>query len=381
MKTEQYIKSLQSLPLPGRATRRIIIAGGGTGGHIFPALAIANAIKQQQPDVEILFVGAKGKMEMEKIPEAGYQIIGLYIAGYNRSSLFKNVTLPFKLAKSFFQVTQLLKNFRPDAILGVGGYSSFPVLRLAQTRKIPTFIHESNSLPGKSNILLSKRATRIFVASYGMDKYFPPEKILMTGNPVRNIFSDKVIPQKEAKEFFGLKEDMKTVFVMGGSLGARSINQAIEESINFFKDNHLQLIWQTGRSYAKDAARVEEERSNVWSNSFIDHMEYAYAAADVVVSRAGAMAIAELCVVGKPVIFVPYPFASEDHQTVNAMALVNKKAALIVKDEDVKTKLFETILGLVNNEALMTELKDNIITLANTNADEIIAAEILKQIK
>lgn len=381
MKTEQYIKSLQSLPLPGRRNRRIIIAGGGTGGHIFPALAIANAIRHQQPDVEILFVGAKGKMEMEKIPAAGYRVIGLYIAGYNRSSLFKNLTLPFKLAKSFFQVTQLLKNFQPDAILGVGGYSSFPVLRLAQTRKIPTFIHESNSLPGKSNILLSKRATRIFVASYGMDKYFPPEKILMTGNPVRNIFSDKVIPQKEAKEFFGLKEDMKTVFVMGGSLGARSINQAIEGNINFFKENHLQLIWQTGRSYAKDAARVEEERSNVWSNSFIDRMEYAYAAADVVVSRAGAMAIAELCVVGKPVIFVPFPFASEDHQTVNAMALVNKKAALIVKDEDVKTKLFETILGLLNNEGLMTELKDNIVTLSNTNADEIIAAEILKQIK
>ena len=203
----------------------------------------------------------------------------------------------------------------------------------------------------------------------------------MTGNPVRNIFSDKVIPEKEAKEFFGLKEGVKTVFVMGGSLGARSINQAIEENINFFKDNHLQLIWQTGRSYAKDAARVEEERSNVWSNSFIDRMEYAYAAADVVVSRAGAMAIAELCVLGKPVIFVPFPFASEDHQTVNAMALVNKKAALIVKDEDVKTKLFETILGLLNNETLMTELKDNIIALSNTNADEIIAAEILKQIK
>jgi UDP-N-acetylglucosamine--N-acetylmuramyl-(pentapeptide) pyrophosphoryl-undecaprenol N-acetylglucosamine transferase len=203
----------------------------------------------------------------------------------------------------------------------------------------------------------------------------------MTGNPVRNIFSDKVIPQQEANEFFGLKEGMKTVFVMGGSLGAQSINEAIESNINFFKEHNLQLIWQTGKSYAKDAARVEEERSNVWSNSFIDRMEYAYAAADLVVSRAGAMAIAELCVVGKPVIFVPYPYASEDHQSANAMELVNKKAALVVKDEEVKTKLFDTILNLVNDEAKMNELKNNIIELSNTNADEIIAAEILNHLK
>jgi UDP-N-acetylglucosamine--N-acetylmuramyl-(pentapeptide) pyrophosphoryl-undecaprenol N-acetylglucosamine transferase len=381
LKTEEYIKSLQFLPLRGRSTRRIVIAGGGTGGHIFPAIAIANAIRAQRQDVEILFVGAKGKMEMQKVPEAGYKIVGLYIAGYNRSSLFKNVALPFKLAKSFFQVTQLLKNFMPDAVIGVGGYSSFPVLRLSQTRNIPTFILESNSMPGKSNILLAKRATRIFVASYGMDKYFPPEKILMTGNPVRNIFSDKVISQKEAKEFFGLKDGVKTIFVMGGSLGARSINEAIEGNINFFKEHNLQLIWQTGKLYAKDAARVEEERDNVWSNSFIDKMEYAYAAADVVVSRAGAMAIAELCVVGKPVIFVPYPFASEDHQSANASELVNKKAALIVKDDEVKTKLFDTILSLVNDEVKMNELRNNILELSNTNADEIIAAEILKHLK
>jgi len=381
LKTEEYIKSLQFLPLRGRSTRRIVIAGGGTGGHIFPAIAIANAIRAQRQDVEILFVGAKGKMEMQKVPEAGYKIVGLYIAGYNRSSLFKNVALPFKLAKSFFQVTQVLKNFMPDAVIGVGGYSSFPVLRLSQTRNIPTFILESNSMPGKSNILLAKRATRIFVASYGMDKYFPPEKILMTGNPVRNVFSDKVISQKEAKEFFGLKDGVKTIFVMGGSLGARSINEAVEGNINFFKEHNLQLIWQTGKLYAKDAARVEEERDNVWSNSFIDKMEYAYAAADVVVSRAGAMAIAELCVVGKPVIFVPYPFASEDHQSANATELVNKKAALIVKDDEAKTKLFDTILNLVNDEVKMNELRNNILELSNTNADEIIAAEILKHLK
>ncbi|MEP6617477.1 MAG: undecaprenyldiphospho-muramoylpentapeptide beta-N-acetylglucosaminyltransferase [Ginsengibacter sp.] len=381
MKTEEYIKSLEALPLRTSTRCRIIIAGGGTGGHIFPAIAIANAIRKQDPDVEILFVGAKGKMEMQKIPEAGYKIMGLYIAGYNRSSLFKNITLPLKLAKSFFQVTQLLKKFQPDAIVGVGGYSSFPVLRLAQTRRIPTFLHESNSLPGKTNLLLGKRATKIFVASYGMEKYFPQEKIMMTGNPVRDIFSERVIPQHEAIQFFGLKSELKTVLVLGGSLGARTINQAIESNINFFEDNNLQLIWQTGKSYAHDAAKVEEERSNVWTSSFIDHMEYAYAAADVVVSRAGAMAIAELCVAGKPVIFVPYPFAAEDHQTANAMALVNKKAAWLVKDAEVKAKLFDEILNLVHDGNAMAGLKNNIAELANANADEIIATEVLKQIK
>ena len=377
MKTEDYIKSLEDTPLKSCRGCRIIIAGGGTGGHIFPAIAIANALKAKQPDVEILFVGAKGKMEMEKVPQAGYKIVGLYIAGYNRSSVLKNILLPFKLAKSFAQVTKILKEFQPHAVIGVGGYSSFPVVRLAQTRGIPTFIHESNSYAGKSNAILAARATKIFVASYGMDKFFPTEKILMTGNPVRNIFSGN-ISRKEALEFFGLKEELKTVFVMGGSLGARSINTVIENNLDFFKENNLQLIWQTGKGYDGAAASAEEERTNIWTNAFINNMEYAYAAADIVVSRAGAMAIAELCIVGKPVIFVPYPHAAENHQTANANELVTHHAAIMINDDEVNEKLMDAIKWLANDPEKANELKENISKLGNTNADEIIANEILK---
>lgn len=359
---------------------RIIIAGGGTGGHIFPAVAIANALKKIDTGSEILFVGAKGKMEMEKVPEAGYRIEGLDIAGYNRSSLIKNIGLPFKLIRSFLQVRKILKSFQPDAVVGVGGYSSFPVLRSAQSRNIPTFIHESNSLPGKSNILLSKRATGIFVPSEGMDKYFPAEKIKVTGNPVRSVFTQK-INKDEALQFFGLETDKKTVFVMGGSLGARSINETIEENIDVFKKNNLQLIWQTGKNYAAKAAKEEEERMNIWTNAFINKMEYAYAAADAIVARSGAMTIAEMCVVGKPAIFVPYPFSAEGHQVANAKGLVEKKAALMVLDGEVKERLMPELLRLVNDRELIEQLKDNILKLGNTNADEVIAHEILKKIK
>lgn len=359
---------------------KIIIAGGGTGGHIFPALAIANALKNKRPDVEILFVGAKGKMEMEKIPAAGYKIIGLDIAGYNRSSLIKNIGLPVKLVKSFLQVRNILKSFKPDAVIGVGGYSSYPVLRSAQSRNIPTFIHEANSLPGKSNIMLGKRATQIFVPVEGTEKYFPAEKIMVTGNPVRKVFSEK-ISKSEALQFFGLKPEFKTVFVMGGSLGAKSINETVEENLDFFKKNDLQLIWQTGKNYAANAARAEEERVNIWTNAFIDKMENAYAAADVVIARSGAMTVAEMCVTGKPAIFVPFPFAAEDHQTVNAQILVNKKAALMIPDAKVKSDLFPCLLDLIRNETLMKELAENISKLGNTKADEVIAEEILKKVE
>ena len=378
MKNEDYIKSLEETPLKSCRGCRIIIAGGGTGGHIFPAIAIANALTAEQREVEILFVGATGKMEMEKVPQAGYKIVGLYIAGYNRSSILKNILLPFKLTKSFTQVRKILNDFKPHGVIGVGGYSSFPVVRLAQTRGIPTFIHESNSFPGKSNIILAARANKIFVASYGMDKFFAKEKILMTGNPVRNIFSQNKITRKEALEFFGLKEEMKTVFVVGGSLGAKSINTVIENNLDFFKENNLQLIWQTGKEYASAAAGAEEERSNIWTNAFINNMEYAYAAADIVVSRAGAMAIAELCVVGKPVIFVPYPHAAEDHQTANANELVTQHAAIMINDSEVNDKLINTIAALANDPVKANELKENIAKLGNTNADELIAHEILK---
>ena len=359
---------------------RIIIAGGGTGGHIFPALAIANALKKIEPDIEILFVGAKGKMEMDKIPESGYKIVGLTIAGYNRSSFMKNIALPFKLVKSFFEVTTILKNFKPAAVIGVGGYSSFPVLRIAQTRRITTFIHESNSLPGKSNVMLGKRATEIFVAAEKMERYFPANKTVLTGNPVREIFSEN-IPKDDALKFFGLKAGMKTIFIMGGSLGAKSINETIEANIDAFKKNNLQLIWQTGKLFAERAAKAEEDRSNIWTNAFINKMEYAYNAADIVVARAGAMTIAELCIVGKPAIFVPYPFAAEDHQTVNAKALVQNDAAVMVSDEEVKTKLMSSILELVQDEEKMKMLELNIVKMGSSNADEIIAMEILKNIK
>jgi len=360
-------------------TLKVIIAGGGTGGHIFPAVAIANALKKMNPAVDILFIGAKGKMEMEKIPEAGFPIIGIDIAGYNRSSLIKNISLPYKLLQSYFQVTKILKSFKPDAVVGVGGYSTFPVLRLAQTKKIPTFIHEANSLPGKSNLMLGKRAAKIFAPAEGMEKYFPAEKIIVSGNPVRDIFS-KNISKEEALNFFGLKAGIKTVFVLGGSLGAKSINTTIEENIEVFKKNNLQLIWQTGKAFAAKAAKAEEERMNIWSNAFINKMEYAYAAADIVVARAGAMTVAEICVVKKPAIFVPYPFAAEDHQTANALFLVKKNAAMMVPDKDVKTLLIPKLLELINNNEQIEEIENNISKVNNLKADEIIAGEILKNI-
>jgi UDP-N-acetylglucosamine--N-acetylmuramyl-(pentapeptide) pyrophosphoryl-undecaprenol N-acetylglucosamine transferase len=359
---------------------RIIIAGGGTGGHIFPALAIATALKREVPSLEILFVGAKGKMEMDKIPEAGYKIIGLSIAGYDRSSLMKNIKLPFKLMQSFLQVTRILNAFKPNAVIGVGGYSSFPVLRIAQARKIATFIHESNSLAGRSNIMLGKRAVKIFVASHGMEKYFPANKIIITGNPVRNTFSKK-IEKYEATKFFGLDPEVKTVFVMGGSLGATSINETIDANIDAFKKNGLQLIWQTGKLYSAQAAKAEEDRNNIWTNAFIDRMELAYAAADVVVARSGAMTIAELSVVGKASVFVPYPFAAEDHQAMNAIALVKQNAALMVRDADVHSHLMETVLALIKDDKKIHELQINILKNGNIKADETIANEILKEIK
>lgn len=356
---------------------RIIIAGGGTGGHIFPALAIANALKKLNPGVEILFVGAKGKMEMEKIPEAGFKIIGIDISGYNRSSLLKNISLPFKLVKSYFQVRDIFKSFKPDLVVGVGGYSTFPVLRLAQNKDIPTFIHEANSLGGKSNIALAKRAQKVFVASEGMEKYFPKDKIMITGNPVRPAFLENIDKHK-ALQFFGLKPEFKTVFVFGGSLGAQSINETIEANIEVFRKNDLQLIWQTGKGFSAKAAAIEEENSQMWTNAFIAKMENAYAAADIVVCRAGAMTVAEICVVKKAAIFVPFPYAAEDHQTVNAMALVNKEAALMVRDAEVQAILIPTILDLVNDVEKIRTIENNLSKISKIKVDEVIATEIFK---
>jgi len=362
-------------------SKRIIIAGGGTGGHIFPAIAIANALRDIDQNIEILFIGAKGKMEMEKVPQAGYKIEGLDIAGFNRSSLIKNIGLPFKLIKSFMQVKKIFAAFKPDAAIGVGGYSSFPVLRFAQSRKIPTFIHESNSFAGKSNIMLGKKATRVFVASDGMEKFFPAAKISLSGNPVRASLVKAPLTKSEGILFFPLDETKKTLLVVGGSLGAKSINEAIDKDLEKLLDAGLQLIWQTGKPYAEKGKERAKGKREVWVNDFINQMEYAYAAADVVVARAGAMTVAELCVVKKPVIFVPYPYAAEDHQTVNAKQLVNKNAALMVADNEAKEKLAPMIIELARNDIKKNELKNNIGRLAVTDAAIKVAKEIVANLK
>jgi UDP-N-acetylglucosamine--N-acetylmuramyl-(pentapeptide) pyrophosphoryl-undecaprenol N-acetylglucosamine transferase len=295
--------------------------------------------------------------------------------------LIKNIGLPFKLVKSFFQVRRIIKKIRPDAALGVGGYSSFPVLRVTEAKGIPSFIHESNSFAGKSNILLGKKATRIFTGTDGMEKFFPPAKILVTGNPVRSSISQSAITREEALRFFSLEKDKTTVLVIGGSLGARSINEAIDKGLDELLNAGLQVIWQTGKPYAEKAHERTKGKNPVWMNEFITQMEYAYAAADLVLARSGAMTVAELCVVKKPVLFVPYPFAAEDHQTGNALKLVNKNAALMIKDSEAGEKIIPTILELAVNENRRNELKKNISALAITDADTIIAGVILKEIQ
>ncbi len=372
-----FIKSSQTGKKP---VLRFIIAGGGTGGHIFPAIAIANAIRRLQPDSEILFVGAKGKMEMEKVPQAGYPVIGLNIAGFDRSSLFSNILLPFKLMESFIQVRNIIQKFKPHAVIGVGGYSSYPVLRYAQQKGIPNFIHEANSFAGRSNILLSKKANSVFVATEGMDKFFPADKIIISGNPVRQSIVASVISRSKALEFFGLDENKKTILAVGGSLGAKSINEAMATHLRQFEELNIQLIWQTGKRTASFYIEKGRGKPHVWVNDFIQDMDKAYAAADVVISRAGAMAVSELCVAKKAVVFVPYPLAAEDHQTVNAKYLVDRNAALMVPDRDVYAKLFATATNLIFDEPLQLKLIENIGAMAKADADEIIAKEILKHL-
>ncbi|KIC92533.1 undecaprenyldiphospho-muramoylpentapeptide beta-N-acetylglucosaminyltransferase [Flavihumibacter sp. ZG627] len=360
--------------------KRIIIAGGGTGGHIFPAIAIANALKKQDPSVEILFIGAKGKMEMEKVPQSGYEIKGLDIAGFNRSSVIKNISLPFKLIRSFFQVRSIFRYFIPDAVFGVGGYSSFPVLRYAQQKRIPTFLHEANAFAGKSNQILGRKATRVFVATGGMDKFFPANKIKVTGNPVRASIVHAAIKRDDALRFFGLDPERKTILSIGGSLGAKSINEAIDAGLSEFEKNDLQLIWQTGKPYAQRGKEAATGHTGIWVDEFISRMENAYAAADLIISRAGAMAIAEICVVNKPVILVPYPHAAEDHQTVNARNLVSNNAALMITDKEAAQKLVPTVIALAKDQALQNKLIENITPLGIMDADDVIAKEVLSLI-
>ncbi|QEH43750.1 undecaprenyldiphospho-muramoylpentapeptide beta-N-acetylglucosaminyltransferase [Chitinophaga sp. XS-30] len=361
---------------------KVIIAGGGTGGHIFPAIAIANALRKLEPDVDILFVGAKGKMEMEKVPQAGYPIEGLEIAGFNRSNMLKNLLLPFKLLKSLRHAGKVLDKFQPDVAVGVGGYASFPILKQAQRRGIPTLIQEQNSWAGKSNKILGRKAQQICVAYDGMEKFFPPEKILQTGNPVRGAITQSAVSREEALLHFGLAKGKPTLFAVGGSLGARSINEALLPHLADFVNKDIQLIWQTGKLYYDTAkAAAAQYATHVKVHDFINVMDFAYKAADAVISRAGALAIAEICVVKKPVIFVPYPFAAEDHQTQNALSLVNKQAALMIKDSEAGARLANEALSLVQNKALMQQLEANIAPLGNMNADMTIARAVLGLIK
>jgi UDP-N-acetylglucosamine--N-acetylmuramyl-(pentapeptide) pyrophosphoryl-undecaprenol N-acetylglucosamine transferase len=360
---------------------RILIAGGGTGGHIFPALAIAGAIKEQEPSSDILFVGATGKMEMEKVPQAGFSIVGLDIVGLDRSSLIKNVALPFKLIKSFWQVRNVLRQFRPDAVIGVGGYSSFPVLRYAQAKGIPTFLHESNAYAGKSNQLLAKRATIIFTGAIGLERFFPASKIVFTGNPVRAAICGMLPERAKALAHFGLTADRPTLLVMGGSLGARSINQAIDEGIEQLEQAGIQLIWQTGKSYAKWATTRIAQRKGCYTADFIKEIEMAYAAADVVIARAGAMTIAELAVVAKPVLFVPFPLAAEDHQRVNAEQLVNKQAALMVTDSAARISLVPEAVALCLDGARQRSLRQAIASFAVRDAAQRVATALLRKLK
>lgn len=363
------------------AAPRFLVAGGGTGGHIFPAIAIAQAILEQAPHAQFHFVGAQGKMEMEKIPQAGFTITGLPIAGFNRSAWWKNMGLPLKLIQSFWQVQQLFRRFQPTAVIGVGGYSSFPVLRWAQARNIPTFIHESNSFAGKSNQLLGKKATRVYVATTGMDAFFPSDRIRVTGNPVRKALFASIPTKAAACASFQLDSAKPVLLMVGGSLGARSMNGAVDAGLDRLLDAGVQVIWQTGQGYTEQAASRVKGKLGVWTSAFISNMADAYAAADVVVSRSGAMAVAEICVMRKPVIFVPFPFAAEDHQTVNAKQLQQQGAAEWIADQEVSSKLITEALALLQDADRRAALVRAITPLAITDADQRIATDILQTLK
>jgi UDP-N-acetylglucosamine--N-acetylmuramyl-(pentapeptide) pyrophosphoryl-undecaprenol N-acetylglucosamine transferase len=357
---------------------RVIISGGGTGGHIFPAVAIAKTIRAQYPDAAILFVGALGKMEMEKVPAAGFEIVGLPIVGIQRRLTWKNLLVPFKLLASMWKARQIIREFRPDIAIGVGGYASGPLLRAATGAGVKTLIQEQNSFPGITNRILSKKVNTICVAYEGLEKYFPHEKIVMTGNPVRPEVVQLQGKREAAVKHFGLDASRQTLLVIGGSLGARTINEAVYGFAERWQSEGFQVIWQTGKGYVEQSKTRCAGLKNVQAHEFIKEMDLAYAAADVVVSRAGAMSISELCLVAKPSIFVPSPNVSEDHQTKNAMALVNKHAALLVRDAEAKEKLGDAVSALMMNESERETLAKAIGAMAQASAAERIVEEVKK---
>lgn len=361
---------------------RVIISGGGTGGHIFPAVSIANAIKELRPDAQILFVGAEGRMEMQRVPDAGYQIIGLPVAGFDRKHLWKNVAVLLKLVRSQWKARNIIRQFRPQVAVGVGGYASGPTLKMAGMMGVPTLIQEQNSYAGVTNKLLAQKARRICVAYDGMEKFFPANKIIMTGNPVRhNLLAEK--PEREqAIRSFGLNPEKKTILILGGSLGARTINNTLIAGLQLIRrTTDVQFIWQTGKIYHQqvtEAVKAAGEIPNLFVTDFIKDMAAAYAAADLVISRAGAGSISEFCLLNKPVILVPSPNVAEDHQTKNALALVNKQAAIYVKDAEAENKLLPVALETIANAEKLSELSENIAHLALPDSAVVIAKEVIK---
>ncbi|MCX6290429.1 MAG: undecaprenyldiphospho-muramoylpentapeptide beta-N-acetylglucosaminyltransferase [Bacteroidetes bacterium] len=361
---------------------KVIISGGGTGGHIFPALAIAHALKKENSENEILFVGANGRMEMEKIPAAGFKIEGLNISGIQRKFSWSNLLVPFKVISSVIKAKKIIRQFHPDAAVGVGGYASAPLLYAATSMKIPSLIQEQNSYAGITNKILSKRVQKICVAYEGMERYFPSEKITITGNPVRSDILNIENKKEEALKFFGLSAGRKTILVIGGSLGARTINESMASGISSFRERNIQLIWQTGKMFFSKAQVFMEDKSEpgIRIVDFIQRMDLAYAAADIVISRAGASSVSELSLVSKPAILVPSPNVAEDHQTKNAMALVNRNAAILIHDEEAKEKLVKAAMELLGDEKKQEELKKNIGQMSRKNAAEKIVAEIYSMI-
>ncbi len=359
----------------------IIISGGGTGGHIFPAVSIANAIKKQHPEADILFVGAEGRMEMQRVPAAGYPIKGLPVAGFNRKNLLANIPVLWKLLKSQFMAYRIIKDFKPMVAVGVGGYASGPTLKMAQKMGIPTLIQEQNSYAGVTNKLLAKNAKKICVAYDGMEKFFPANLILKTGNPVRQGLLESNINKEDAVKAFGLDPNKRTILLIGGSLGARTINESVLNHLDLIRQSNAQFILQTGKYYSQEIqAQLKNEKNleMLHVTDFISNMDAAYAAADLVISRAGAGSISEFCLLKKPVILVPSPNVAEDHQTKNALALVNKDAALYVKDTEAKDSLIKLAIEIVNRPERLQTLSKNIATLAYENSADIIAQEVYK---
>ena len=359
---------------------KVIISGGGTGGHIFPAISIANELKLRYPSCEILFVGAEDKMEMQKVPEAGYQIVGLWISGFQRRMTAKNLLFPVKLVKSLWKARDIIKRFQPDVVIGTGGFASGPLLQMANRDKIPTLIQEQNSFPGITNKLLAKGANTICTAYPNLERFFPAEKIVLTGNPVRQDLLNVSEKRVEAQKFFGIDPSRKTVLVLGGSLGARKINQLIEDNLKEFERHNLQILWQTGSLYFNDYTQYAE-KENIQTFAFLKRMDLAYAAADIIISRAGAGTVSELCIVGKPVVFIPSPNVAEDHQTKNAMALAEKDAAVILSESHLEQGFRSIFFPLMESDAKISSLSRNIKEMAKPFATANIVNEIEKLLK